>query len=91
MNNLTNVTLLEDMSEEFIAPKYVGYILILVTVVFWGLRSVPIKHYETGDGVFFQFFICLGVWTISYFVNCIRSFPKFYALPMVSGLSWSCM
>ncbi len=88
MSNFTNATMFE---VEPIAPKYVGFLLIIIAVFFWGLRSVPVKHFQTADGIFFQFFVCLGVWSISFIVNIIRNFPKFYALPMLSGVSWCCM
>ena len=89
MSNFTNSTLLFEDSR--VESKYVGFLLIIIAVIFWGLRSVPVKHFQTADGIFFQFFVCLGVWTISFIVNIIRDFPKFYALPMLSGVAWCSM
>lgn len=37
-----------------------GYIGVAVAVLFFGSNFIPIKKYETGDGVFFQFVVCMG-------------------------------
>lgn len=70
-------------------PAYVGFISLIVTVVFYGSFLLPVKKIETGDGLFFQMIQCIGIWSVSIVVNWIRNFPKFYALPMVCGLLWS--
>ena len=38
----------------------IGYIGVAVAVLFFGSNFIPIKKYETGDGVFFQFVVCMG-------------------------------
>ena len=38
----------------------VGYIGIACAVFFFGSNFIPIKKYETGDGMFFQFVVCIG-------------------------------
>ena len=83
--NFTNTT---NIPIEDSVPTYLGYIAIIITVVFWGSFFLPVKRFDTGDGVFFQVFVCLGIWTVSYVVNWIRNFPKFYALPMICGLTF---
>ena len=37
-----------------------GFIGIGTAVLFFGSNFIPIKKYETGDGVFFQFVVCMG-------------------------------
>ena len=39
----------------------IGFIGIGVAVFFFGSNFIPIKKYETGDGVFFQFVVCMGI------------------------------
>lgn len=80
MENITNSTLSEETSAEESSPIYVGYIALIITVVGWGSFFLPIKKFQTGDGLFFQVFVCLGIWTVSYVVNWIRNFPTFYAV-----------
>lgn len=41
-------------------------------------NNLPIKHYETGDGFFFQLIVAIGTWSISVIVNIFQGSPKFY-------------
>ena len=38
----------------------IGYLGIATAVFFFGSNFIPIKKYETGDGMFFQFVVCMG-------------------------------
>ena len=38
----------------------IGYLGIATAVFFFGSTFTPIKEYETGDGMFFQFVVCMG-------------------------------
>jgi len=40
--------------------QLIGYIGIATAVLFFGSNFIPIKKYETGDGMFFQFVVCIG-------------------------------
>jgi len=40
-------------------PDYVGYIALGVAAVCFGSCFVPVKKFETGDGLFFQWVFCL--------------------------------
>lgn len=51
----------------------------------WGSTFIPVKQYETGDGLFFQMIFGLGIWSVGLVVYWIRNFPKYYALPMFGG------
>lgn len=70
-------------------PEYVGFLTLFTSLILYGSNYVPVKQYETGDGMFFQFFICTGIWIVGFVVYWIRNFPKFYALPMLGGLFWA--
>ena len=39
----------------------IGWIGIVIAVLFFGSNFIPIKKYETGDGMFFQFVVCTGM------------------------------
>ncbi len=67
----------------------IGYICIAIACIFFGIFNLPVKHYKTGDGMFFQLLVGLSIWSVSLLVNCVRGFPKFYALPMLGGFFWS--
>ena len=63
-----------------------GYICVFVSTILWGTFLLPIKHFNTGDGVFFQFVTCIAVWFTGVFVYCIREFPRFYVLASLGGV-----
>jgi uncharacterized membrane protein len=65
----------------------VGYIIMIIATVFWGTFYLPVKHYELGDGIFFQFIMCIGAWLTGVLINVIREFPKFYAEGVFAGVS----
>ncbi len=63
-----------------------GYICIFISTILWGCYLMPVKHYDTGDGVFFQFIMCISIWFTGVFVDCIKDFPKFYGLTVIGGV-----
>lgn len=69
-------------------PNYVGFLCLLSSSIFYGSNYLPVKQYETGDGMFFQLVQCLGIWIVGFVIHAIRSFPRFYALPMLGGFLW---
>ena len=40
-------------------PPAVGFITLVVAILFYGSFFLPVKKYETGDGMFFQLILCL--------------------------------
>lgn len=70
-------------------PLYLGYIALLICVLFFASVSLPIKKYELKDGISYQLFYSLAIWILGFVVNCIRGFPKFYYLSMLGGITWS--
>lgn len=70
-------------------PIYRGFLFLLGSSFLWGSNYVPVKHFETGDGMFFQFIVCIGIWLVGFIVFWLRQFPKFYALPLLGGFLWS--
>lgn len=69
-------------------PLYVGFIGAIVACIFFGSNFVPVKKFETGDGVFFQWVLCIAIWHVGLIVGAIRRFPKFYPLAMFGGALW---
>ena len=39
----------------------VGYVAVAVAVLFFGTNFVPVKRFETGDGMFFQWVMCSAI------------------------------
>ena len=57
-------------------PNYVGFICLSVSVLFFGSNFLPIKAFDTGDGMFFQLILTTAIWSVGFVVNCIRNFPR---------------
>jgi glucose uptake protein GlcU len=70
-------------------PSYIGYISVIGSSILFGSCYVPVKKFETGDGMFFQLMVCIGIWLAGFCLNAVRNFPKFYPLPMLGGFFWA--
>ncbi|XP_053114374.1 transmembrane protein 144 isoform X2 [Hemicordylus capensis] len=67
----------------------IGFTSSAVAVVLFGSNFVPIKKFDTGDGMFFQWILCTAIWIVSLIVNLIQNCPKFWPLAMVGGFLWA--
>ncbi|XP_069027608.1 transmembrane protein 144b [Embiotoca jacksoni] len=61
----------------------------LFAVLLYGSNLVHIKKVETGDGMFFQWVNCAGIWAVSLVGNLLLNSPKFYPLAMLGGVIWA--
>lgn len=66
-----------------------GLIGAVVAVLFFGSNFIPIKKYDTGDGFFFQWVLCVGIWVVGLVVNLARSQPEFQPIAMCGGIIWA--
>ncbi|XP_015199993.1 transmembrane protein 144 isoform X2 [Lepisosteus oculatus] len=66
-----------------------GFISCAVSVLFFGSNFVPVKKFDTGDGMFFQWILCAAIWSVSLVVNIILQSPKFWPLAMLGGFIWA--
>lgn len=89
-SNFTTVitTLLSTTQVPESVPSYVGFLCLTISVLFFGSNYLPVKQFQTGDGMFYQLILTLAIWTVGFVVHAIRGFPKFYALPMLGGFLW---
>ncbi len=69
-------------------PVWIGYICAAVSVICFGSNYVPVKKFQTGDGMFFQWILCVGIWLTGLVVNLIRDGPKFEPIAMIGGVLW---
>jgi len=70
-------------------PIWLGYISVLVAVLFFGSSLVPAGKYPIRDGLSFQFFLCIGVWITGVIINLIVESPPFFPLVMIGGVLWA--
>ncbi|RUS74234.1 hypothetical protein EGW08_018002 [Elysia chlorotica] len=69
-------------------PVYVGFICAIIAVILYGSNFIPVKKYYTGDGMFFQFVLCNGIFLVGIVLQLIRN-SKFFPLVMVGGAIWA--
>jgi hypothetical protein len=70
-------------------PVWSGFILLLSSSFFWGSNYLPMKKYETGDGFFYQLILNVAIWFLGFIINCVRGFPTFHYIPVISGVLWA--
>eukprot|EP01087_Luapelamoeba_hula_P003875 TRINITY_DN1375_c0_g1_i3.p1 TRINITY_DN1375_c0_g1~~TRINITY_DN1375_c0_g1_i3.p1 ORF type:complete len:174 (+),score=9.08 TRINITY_DN1375_c0_g1_i3:62-583(+) len=66
-----------------------GYIAAGVAVVFFGSNYVPVKRFETGDGMFFQWILCVAIFWAGWIVQLVRHEPPFEPIAMIGGVLWA--
>ncbi len=66
----------------------VALLCCCIAVVFFGSNFVPVKTVETGDGVFFSWVLCSGIFFVGIVVNFVEGFPPFEPWAMLGGAIW---
>eukprot|EP00759_Apiculatamorpha_spiralis_P004764 PhF_6_TR12893/c0_g1_i1/m.20293 len=66
-----------------------GYVAIVVAVACWGSNFIPVKKYDTGNGMYFQWVLATGIWIVGLLVQLIRRATVFYEYAMVGGVLWA--
>lgn len=67
----------------------IGYLSSSLAIVLFGSNFVPLKKYDTGDGMFLQWVLCASIWLVALVVNLILRCPKFWPFAMVGGCIWA--
>jgi len=63
----------------------------MISVMFFGTNFVPVKKYDPGDGVFFQWVMCVGIYLVGFVTTWIRSSNHefiFYPFALLGGFFW---
>ena len=68
--------------------QWLGYIAAAVAVAFFGSNFIPVKKFDTGDGLFFQWVMCVGIWLVGMVVNVIQQQPPFFLPVLLGGFLW---
>ena len=67
----------------------VGLALTIVPTLCFGSNYIPVKKFETGDGVFFQWVMSVAILIVGLVTYCIQQFPRFYIEAAIGGAIWS--
>ncbi|VUZ56825.1 unnamed protein product [Hymenolepis diminuta] len=66
-----------------------GYIAIVVCAACFGTNYLPVKKFNMGDGMFFQWMMCNAILLVGIIVNCAVGCPRFYPFAMFGGALWA--
>jgi len=83
------MNLLNHLSADANTPLWIGYISVLIAVVFFGSNLVPAGKYPIGDGLSFQFFMCCGIWLTGLVIDLFVKSPQFFPLVLIGGILWT--
>jgi hypothetical protein len=87
MTNFTNETsILSNDDPTALLSPIAGFGCLLLTSLFWGSLFLPVKQYDVGDGVFFQFIPSCALLIMGFIVNFARDFPTYHPLSVVGGV-----
>eukprot|EP01084_Bolivina_argentea_P158435 275990_1 len=70
--------------------KLEGFIAAAIAVFGFGSNFIPCKHYDMGDGFFFNVIMCLGIWMLGLIYEIIQfpSTSEFHPFALLGGLIW---
>ena len=68
---------------------WIGYVSVIIAVLFFGSNLVPAGKYPIGDGLSFQFFMCCGIWLTGLVIDLFVKSPQFYPLVLIGGILWT--
>ena len=67
----------------------VGFAAVVIAVVLYGSNFIPVKRFDTGDGMFFQWMLCIGIWLCGLVINFARQQPPFFYPAVFGAICWT--
>lgn len=69
--------------------KILGFIFVIISVLFFGSNFVPVKKLKTGDGLHFAHIMSTGVLLVGFVTYLIYGAPKFEPIACIGGIIWT--
>ena len=70
--------------------ELLSYFCCAISVIFYGSNYVVVKKFPTGDGMFFQFTLTLGIFITALFLEFVTNpTHEFYPFAMLGGVIWT--
>ncbi|KAL5966919.1 hypothetical protein TSMEX_005348 [Taenia solium] len=70
-----------------------GWVAIVVCAICFGTNLIPVKKFNMGDGLGFQWLMCTGILIVGVVVQLIVGtlyrVPQFHPLAMAGGALWA--
>ena len=68
---------------------HTGLACALGSVLLFGTNYLPVKQYDVGDGFFFQWCLCIGIWLVGVCIDLLHPKPPpFEPLAILGGIIW---
>ena len=67
-------------------PASTGFICVFIAMIGFGSNFIPVKRFETGDGMFFQWVLCCAIWCCGLIVYCVQGCPTFQPVAMLGAM-----
>ena len=67
-----------------------GFLYLSISCVLYGTYIIPTKHYDIGDGIYYQFNLASGFFLFSFVFYILQGMPKFFLIPAIGGIFWTC-
>ena len=67
----------------------VGFACIALSCVFWGSNFVPVKEFPTGNGLYYQWIMAMGIWLTGLVAYLLQGCPPFVPILLIGGLCWA--
>lgn len=75
------------MAEDASATE--GFICVAIAIFFFGTNYIPVKKFNMGDGMFFQWCLCCGIWIVGTVVGFVQGRPNFEPWAVLGGFFWA--
>jgi len=69
--------------------QWIGWVGAIIAILFFGSNYIPVKTFDTGDGLFFQWILCFGIWLTGLVVNMFLGQPPFFLPVLLGGVLWT--
>ena len=81
------------MGTSVVQDPTTGYYAVFLAIFFFGTNYIPVKHIKVGDGVFFQFVMCVAILLTSfpvlfYLAGAFPARTEEFGIAMMGGFLW---
>ncbi|CUG89784.1 GPI-anchored surface protein, putative [Bodo saltans] len=67
----------------------IGYVGVAIAVLLFGTNYIPARRLRSGNGVFFQFAMAMGILVVGVVIQLVRGSSTIYPAAMLGGMFWA--
>jgi len=61
----------------------------MISILFFGSNFNVVKEYDTKDGMFFQWCLCVGIFCTGFVLQVFLGFPEMDGMALFGGFIWA--